>query len=200
MSLVIKPIIKKDIDSVVRIHIAAFPDFFLTQLGSTFLQFYYKSVLKHKLGIMMGAYNDADLVGFCAATQLSKSFNSSLIINNPFLFSFVGVRLLFTNPKAIIRLFKNLTKSCSENNDNGSYAEILSIGVDPKQQGGGIGKNLLKAVEEELKNCSIDKLSLTTDYYNNENAISFYKSLEYKIMYVFETYPKRKMYRLIKKI
>ena len=200
MSLVIKPIIKKDIDSVVRIHIAAFPDFFLTQLGCTFLQFYYKSVLKHKLGIMMGAFNDAGLIGFCAATQLSKSFNSSLIINNPFLFSFVGVRLLFTNPKAIIRLLKNLTKSDSEVEDDGSYAEILSICVDPNQQGDGVGKKLLKAVEEELNKDNIKRLSLTTDYDHNENTISFYKSLEFKIMYVFETYPNRKMYRLIKNI
>jgi len=200
MNIVTRPIIKSDIDTVVKIHIAAFPDFFLTQLGSTFLQFYYKSVLKHKLGIMMGAYSDAGLIGFCAATQLSKSFNSSLIINNPFLFSFVGIRLLFRKPKAIIRLFKNLTKSTSENNDDGSYAEILSISVDPKQQGGGVGKKLLKAVEEELGKNKIDKLSLTTDYYNNDNAIKFYKSLEYKIMYVFETYPNRKMYRLIKNI
>lgn len=200
MKIVIKPILKSDIDTVVKIHIAAFPDFFLTQLGSAFLHLYYKSVLKHELGIMMGAYRDAGLVGFCATTQLSKSFNSSLIINNPFLFSFVGVRLLFTKPKAIIRLFKNLTKSSSDNNDDGSYAEILSIGVDPKQQGGGVGRKLLKAVEEELEKNKIDKLSLTTDYYNNDNAISFYKSLDYKIMYVLETYPNRKMYRLIKNI
>ena len=50
MSIVTRPIIKSDIDTVVKIHIAAFPDFFLTQLGSAFLKFYYKSVLKHKLG------------------------------------------------------------------------------------------------------------------------------------------------------
>lgn len=200
MSIVLKPVKKNEVNFLVKIHEAAFPDFFLTQLGDVFLRFYYKSVLKHKQGVLIGAYKADELIGFCAATQLSKSFNLSLIINNFFQFSIVGVRLLFTNPKAIIRLFKNLTKSSSDNNDDGSYAEILSIGVDPKKQGGGLGKKLLKAVEEELEKNRIDKLSLTTDYYNNDNAINFYKSLEYKIMYVFETYPNRKMYRLIKNI
>lgn len=191
---------KSDISDVVIIHLSAFPDFFLTQLGSNFLHFYYKSVLKHSMGIMMGAYIDGTLIGFIAATRRSKSFNLSLIINNPFLFSFVGIRLLFTKPKAIVRLLSNLTKSNSKADDDGSYAEILSIAVDPKQQGGGVGIKLLKAVEADLVVKDVGKLSLTTDFYDNENTINFYKSFEFKIMYVFETYPNRKMYRLIKNI
>lgn len=200
MSIVLKPVKKNDVNFLVKIHEAAFSDFFLTQLGDVFLRFYYISVLKHKQGILIGAYDDGKLIGFCATTQLSKSFNLSLILNNFFQFSIVGIRLLFTNPIAIIRLLKNLTKSNSEIEDDGSYAEILSICVDPNQQGGGVGKKLLSTVEEELRRKKINKLSLTTDYYDNDNAISFYKSLEYKIMYVFETYPNRKMYRLIKNI
>ncbi len=200
MNIVIKPILKSEINSAVKIHVAAFPDFFLTQLGDVFLRFYYESVLKHKQGILIGAYEAEKLIGFCATTQRSKSFNLSLIINNFLQFSIVGVRLLFTNPKAIIRLLKNLTKSDSKVDDDGAYAEILSVCVDPNQQGGGVGKKLLKAVEEELEKNKIVKLSLTTDYYNNENAINFYKSLNYNIMYVFEAYPNRKMYRLIKNI
>ena len=44
------------------------------------------------------------------------------------------------------------------------------------------------------------RLSLTTDYYDNEQAVGFYKSQGYEVMYDFVTYPERRMYRLIKRL
>lgn len=67
-------------------------------------------------------------------------------------------------------------------------------------QGQGIGKLLIEELEAIIKNKQIDMLSLTTDLYSNEKAISFYKSLGYEIFYDFTTFPNRKMHKMIKKL
>lgn len=199
MSFVIIPVIKNDIPKVVEIHLSAFQDFFLTQLGSSFLYIYYKSLANHKDGILLGVYENGNLIGFSAATQHSKSFNSSLILNNFFSFSIVGIGLLFKNPKSIVRLLANLRKLNSKE-DDGEYAELLSIATLPEKQGQGIGKKLIIQLEKEFENLGCSRLSLTTDYYNNEQTILFYTRLGYSIYYEFVAYPNRKMYRFIKKI
>lgn len=50
-----------------------------------------------------------------------------------------------------------------------------------------------------LKADNINQLSLTTDYYGNESTIAFYKSMNFNVLYEFIAYPKRRMYRFIKK-
>lgn len=196
----VSPICHTHLKDVVDIHNSAFKDFFLTQLGDNFLKLYYSSLLKNKKGILLGCFDNDKLCGFCAATTLSKGFNIRLIKDNLKAYSFVGARLFLTKPRALIRLVKNFTKSDSTVEDSGNYAELLSIGVNSRMQGGGVGKKLLLELERIMIEKEIKQLSLTTDYYNNDKGIGFYKSLGYEIMYEFTAYPDRKMYRLIKNI
>ena len=167
--MVIKRIDRRDINQVVETHKASFQGFFLTELGDKFLETYYDCVRKDERGILLGYYEDGQLYGFCAATTLSKSFNAHLAKANFGKFFLIGFRLLITKLPALVRLLKNFTKSNPEIKDDGEYAELLSIGVSDKKQGMGIGKKLLLQLENELhlKGCS--KLSLTTDYDENEN-------------------------------
>jgi ribosomal protein S18 acetylase RimI-like enzyme len=196
----IKVVSEEDIDQVVNVHKASFVDFFLTELGDHFLSVYYNCVRKDKKGILLGFYEEGKLYGFAAATTVSKSFNTHLILENIFQFSLIGIRLLFTKTSALIRLFKNFSKTNASVNDKGEYAELLSIGVSDKKQGQGAGKKLLLELEETLKTKGCSQLSLTTDFYNKEKAIGFYNGLGYEIFYDFIAYPNRKMYRMIKKI
>ena len=113
-------------------------------------------------------------------------------------FGMLSIRLLFTSPKSMIRLLKNLTKKGEAIEDDEDYAELYSIAVCQDVQGKGVGKQLLTALEKIMKKEGVKKVSLTTDYYNNEAAVSFYISMGYSSLYEFMTYPNRKMYRLIK--
>lgn len=198
MLQIIHPVRKDEIDALVVIHTSAFPEFFLTQLGRRFLRLYYSSVLSHPEGILLGYYEEDRLTGFCAATINSNGFNKRLIKFHFFAFVIETFILLLTNIKALKRLYLNLSKSDSTNTDKGEYAELLSIGVDRKHQGKGIGKQLLMALEEEVKQRGGRKLSLTTDCHNNKQAVSFYRSMGYRVFYDFMAYPDREMYRLIK--
>lgn len=196
----VQPLTCKDLSEIVLIHDDAFKGFFLTELGNDFLNLYYKSVMQSDNGIILGYFKDNVLIGFCAATTISNGFNKKLVIDNLFKFTIIGLKIFFTKPKAIIRLIKNFTKGDSSINDNGNYAELLSIGVSSNTQGLGVGKSMLSALEHYLASKECEKLSLTTDFENNEKALGFYKAMGYNIMYDFIAYPDRHMYRLIKDI
>jgi len=191
---------KNDIEAIVRVHEAAFPDFFLTQLGTAFLRLYYKSVMNHQYGVLLVCKMDGATIGLCAGTVLSAGFNTQLIKANIFEFGIESMKILFTKPKALIHLMKNMSKEDSSVGDNGEYAELLSIAVDPKVQRSGAGKAMLLELEKVIKGKGGERLSLTTDYEDNDKAVSFYKSLGYEPWYDFVTYPNRRMYRLIKQL
>ena len=196
----IRKIEKHEINQVVSIHKKAFNDFFLTQLGDDFLWHYYYSVSNNKNGILIGYYNDEKILGFSCATYLSRGFHKNLVKENLLRFGIIGIKLIFTKPGSLLRILKNFSKSDKSINDDGNYAELLSIGVDPNIQGSGIGKQLHTELERQLILNGIKLLSLTTDFYKNDKTIGFYKSLGYEIMYEFTAYPNRKMYRLIKNL
>lgn len=187
-----------DVDTIVEIHLDAFKGFFLTSLGSAFLKFYYTCFVKSSETVAMVAEEEGIVSGFSASTKVCKGFNSRLIKSNLFAFGMLSLKMLFTSPKALIRLAKNLTKKGEGVEDNEDYAELYSIGVSKSAQGKGVGKKLLAASEEILKKEGVRRVSLTTDFDHNEQAVGFYHSMGYETLYEFVTYPNRKMYRLIK--
>lgn len=191
---------KEDGNVVVKIHEKVFSDFFLTTLGSDFLKLFYTSVMNHNDGILLVCENEERVIGFCAGTMLSSGFNSKLIKANLWAYMMASLKILFTRPKSLIHLMKNMSKEDSSVGDDGQYAELLSIGVDPTVQRSGGGTAMLKALEEEVTARGGKKLSLTTDFNDNEKAIGFYKSLGYEPWYDFVTYPDRRMYRMIKEM
>lgn len=201
MAICIRQAMLEDIDSIVKIHQAAFDSFFLTSLGERFLRLYYMTFIKSPKGVVYCAEKDNIVVGFSACSYISRGFNSSLIKDNLIKYGIESFLLLFTRPNAIIRLIKNLNKENkgSDVYDKGEYAELYSIAISPLCQGEGVGKKLLTRTEADVKERN-NQISLTTDYYNNEKTIGFYRSLGYQDYYEFVTYPNRKMWRLIKKL
>ena len=180
------------------LHMDAFQSFFLSTLGEKFLDAYYKAVLKSKETIAVCAVDDnSQLQGFATGCTYSKGYHKRLILRNLTAFFYIALIILFTKPKALIRILMNLDKIAS-NNDDGNYAELISIGVCQSSKGNGAGKDLVKTFEDEAKRRGCNKISLTTDYINNNDVISFYTKCGYKVFYEFTTYPKRKMYKFIK--
>lgn len=188
----------KDIDSIVDIHSDAFNGFFLTSLGPDFLKLYYGCFINNRETVTLVAEDDGIIYGFSALTIKSKGFNNRLIKNNLFAFGLFFIKLLLNSPMSLIRLLKNLSKINGKINDNRDYAELYSIGVSRSAQGKGIGKKLLSVSELKMQEAGVKRISLTTDYMNNKSVVSFYNSMGYSTLYIFSTYPNRKMFRLIK--
>ena len=182
------------------LHLESFKDFFLTSLGTRFFTTYSTSCLKSDESIAICATDDnGKLIGFSVGCQRSKGFHKRLIRQNLTAFVLQGIIILFSNPKAIIRLGNNLGKN-SDKRDDGNYAELLSIGVLPNYNGQGIGKELIRKFEEDAVNKGCAEMALTTDFNENNKVLEFYKSTGYKIYYEFTTYPNRRMYKLKKNI
>lgn len=198
--ITIRPATQSDVPAMVAIHQSAFKNFFLTSLGSRFLTTYYSCFIKSDETVTMCAEEEGSLLGFSAATSVSKGFNGRLIKNNAMQFSILAFKMIFTNPAALVRLVKNFTKTSDEVEDTEDYGELFSIGVSAESQGKGIGKQILSATEDAMKVMNVRKVSLTTDFYDNDATLGFYQSMGYEVLYEFITYPDRKMYRLIKTI
>tara|TARA_B110001450_G_scaffold241185_1_gene250477 strand:+ start:3400 stop:3993 length:594 start_codon:yes stop_codon:yes gene_type:complete len=193
----IKEICNTEVNNVVSIHQNSFKDSFLTNLGDSFLKSYYTILLKNKETTFIGGYIDNELAGFCSVANYSKGYNKRLIKSNIFHFIIIGLKLFVSDPGSIIRLNKNLDKK-SSSDDKGDYCEVLSIAVSKKFQGNGLGGKILSFTEKKLKEKKYKNLSLTTDFYNNEATLNFYKKNGYDVLSDFYTYPKRRMYRFIK--
>lgn len=200
MNLEIKKVGADEILGVVKVHNNAFLGFFLASLGDSFLKLYYKSLRNSKGGLLLGAYKDNELVGFIAGTDISAGHNKRLVLNNFFSFCCMAVNLLFKHPKALPRLMLNLEKRPAGVVDKGLYSELTSMGVLKTLQGLGIGQKLIKAAEQELILRGKKTVSFTTDFHNNDKAQGLYDSCGYKQMYVFTSYPNRKMIRYIKQL
>lgn len=196
--MIIRRATVEDVVKIVNIHCSAFNDFFLTSLGIHFLTFYYKCFIKSNETITLVLEKDRKIIGFSASTMISDGFNRRLIISNLSGFCFISLWLLITKPFSLIRLVKNLSKVNNQIEEVPDYAELYSIGIVKSAQGKGYGKILLSELEQYLQDVGIDKLSLTTDYFNNENTLNFYYSMGYNILYDFLAYPNRRMFRLIK--
>ena len=201
MDMDIRKATNADVGSIVEIHKAAFEKFFLTSLGSRFLELYYSTFINSDKGVVYCAVDNDEIVGFSATSYISKGFNACLIKENFVKYAVESILLLFTKPKAILRLAKNMDKESKDAavKDDGLYAELYSIAVKPGNQGSGIGNKLLIATEEDVAKHN-SKISLTTDYSNNEKTIGFYHSLGYQDYYEFVTYPNRSMWRMIKSL
>lgn len=188
-----------DCHSLAEIHLKAFQGFFLTTLGKNFLKTYYKASIKSREAIVVVAFDEIknQTVGFASGCVLSSGYHKRLLKSNllPFLVSLSKIAI--TGPLAITRLIKNLDKKTTAN-DDGQYAELLSIGVLPEFTGKGIGRTLLAEFENNAKGQGAQKLALTTDYCNNDSVLTFYKHNGFEVYNTFITYPERKMYKLIK--
>lgn len=195
-----KVINKNEHRYLTNIHLDAFHGFFLSSLGKRFLNAYYNAALRSNETIAVCAVDDDEQIqGFGTGCIQSKGYHKKLILNNILTFSWQGFIILFTNPKALLRLALNLDKIANEK-DDGNYAELISIGVSHAHKGLGVGKKLITIFEEEAKRKGCMKVSLTTDCYNNDEVIAFYIHSGYKIYYEFTTFPNRKMYKLIKEL
>lgn len=180
------------------VHTQAFEGFFLTTLGQGFLSTYYRACLKSYHTIAVCAYDEEDnIIGFASGSTWSKGYNKNIILANKMAFGLAALNIIMTRPLALVRLINNLSKNNNEE-DKGDYAELLSIAILPTHKGLGIGKQILIEFEKEAlaKNCH--RISLTTDFDNNEDVIKFYKKLDYEVFYNFITYPNRKMIKMIK--
>jgi len=184
----------KDIGGIVTIHRAAFPSFFMTQLGPLFLAEYYRVVLAYRQRIFLVSGSGSDINGFVAGFIDAPRFYASLrrdVIR-------VGLALVpavLRHPSRLRRVLFNFRKNAggAEGHAPPDAAELASVAVSPLCSGRGIGARLVDGFIAQASSQGARFVYLTTDAENNDAVNRLYLRMGFALHRMFVTPPERKM-------
>ncbi len=180
----IRPATGKDVASIAAVHESAFPDSFLTSLGTRFLCWYYAEAVKDASGICLVADAGA-IVGFVAGStrpsdyyrRILRSGRSSMTL----LATVVADPLRLTGVLQRYRWLRSERRVLVQ-----AESELASLGISPDHRGYGIGRSLVKAFAEDVQARGLNLISLTTDLEHNAPVRGFYESLGFSQSTVFQ--------------
>jgi ribosomal protein S18 acetylase RimI-like enzyme len=183
---------------IVDVHIKAFPTFFLTFLGPSFLKEFYKSFIYDQAGIGFVAIDTANqtVLGAIVGPFVPDGYFKRLLKKRWYAFCLASMSAVLKKPTIIKRLFRAVFYR-GEAPSGPPRALLSSIAVSPQAQGQGIGQALVKRWVEEVENRGGTGCFLTTDAKDNESVNRFYQKLGWKIESTHTTREGRMMNRYI---
>ncbi|HEX2698234.1 MAG TPA: GNAT family N-acetyltransferase [Anaerolineales bacterium] len=162
-----------DLDSVIRVHLSSFTGFFLSSMGTRFLKEFYKAALLDESSIALVSQQDNRISGLVVGTTQPSGFYRRVIRGHWHQFLLASTRLIVRKPQTILRLLWRLLITRNEKHYSGE-ALLMSIAVNPSDQGKGTGKQLVDRFIEEASRRGAASISLTTDAINNKGVNEFY--------------------------
>lgn len=188
----------KYIQEVVNVHMAAFPGFFLSFLGSKFLKEFYRSFIDDEAGIGFVAKDTetGQVVGAIVGPLIPTGYFKRLLKKRWWAFCLASLKAVLKKPSVTKRLFRAVFYR-GESPSGPSRALLSSIAVSPDCQKYGIGRALVKRWVEEVRRQGGTGCFLTTDAEGNEAINTFYQKLGWKIQSSFVTPEGRRMNRYI---
>jgi|GEM_PF-660377 len=191
----ILPLEQKYIEGAVDMHLMAFGEFFLAQLGRGFLTEYYRQVAGHDLTVGYVAVDDCEkVVGAGFAVLDSSKFYKDIARRRWWAFGLQSLWPLMKSPKIILRLIRGLKhRGNIPPCDIKPLGALLSLAVRPDCQGQGLGAALMRSVHDEHVRRGVDAIFLTTDADNNDRVLGFYAGIGWDLLGHFMTPEKRRM-------
>ena len=180
------------IEEIAVLHQKAFPGFFLTQLGKTFLQTLYKGYLYDKNSNILIAEENGEIKGFLAYSNDYSYFYKELIKHRIIQFAWCSFLAFLRHPSFARRLFRAFKKSDSVEKKE-KYVELASICVDPRNMGCGVGTQLIDYLKSITDFSCFEYINLETDADNNEAANAFYTKNNFVLYRQYITTEGRRM-------
>ncbi|QWD06055.1 GNAT family N-acetyltransferase [Polynucleobacter paneuropaeus] len=190
---------EQDIPEVAKVHLIAFPHFFLSTLGFKFLCVMYRAFMYSPKNIFIVAEKNGVIQGF--ATGLMSSSGSDFQVALRFYPQFIYAlsTVFFSQPLVIFkRIIYRLKSNSFKFEVNKSQVILRSFGIRPEYRGSGIANDLIKEFEAQAVRRGIVSIALTTDARDNERAIAFYSKNGFKIAKKFYQNDTRAMYLMEK--
>jgi ribosomal protein S18 acetylase RimI-like enzyme len=180
------------LDAVVAVHQAAFPGFFMTQLGPRFLREYYRCVLDVPAGILLTETKDGACVGFVAGFVDPAAFYSELRRRRARL-GLAALRGIVSRPRRLMTMMANYGRAGNAARAplEADTAELSSVAVVPAAAGQGIGFRLVRAFIDAAASAGARRVVLTTDAYGNDAVNRFYQRLGFVCTGTSEVRPGR---------
>ena len=169
----------EDVKAIVKIHIEAFPNFFLTSLGDDLLFELYRSFLEVKNSGIYIAKIDDNITGFIAFTERSTLIYYNILKKHFFSFCLKLFKKFLKNPISFFKLIYIFKKKLFSKKENDKIIlkkiRVESIAVKPDYSNKGIGKELIDFLKENIDFKKFDFIELETDAKNNEKTNHFYQ-------------------------
>lgn len=182
----------KYIITLSKLHMAAFPDFFLTQLGLSFLKTLYRGYIEDENSGILVAEINGKLAGFIAYSNEYSRFYKRLLKRYLFQFAFCSLLAVIRHPSFIKRLLGAFKKS-DEVKKEEAYVELASICVNPKIESRGIGSKLIDKLKEITDFSAHKYINLETDACGNDVVNKFYIKNGFQLARSYVTAEGRKM-------
>jgi ribosomal protein S18 acetylase RimI-like enzyme len=180
------------LDDVVSVHVEAFPQFFLTQLGPRFLRGYYRCVLDYPGGILLTEGGARGVQGFVSGFVNPAAFYRELRRRRLRL-GLAALAGLIARPSRVRTLRANYHRAgnLAHQTDGTNTAELSSLAVSPGSTGTGIGSRLVHRFAEAARAQGAERVVLTTDAHGNEAVNRFYRRLGFACTRTLEARPGR---------
>lgn len=189
-----------DLDAVARVHLQAFPGFFLSRLGYGFLREMYRGFVTHVDGVFWIALDEqSKVIGFIAGTTAPHTFFADLRRMRMWYFLWHAIPALLRQPMLVLpKLYGALFYKGDKPKDLTGGVLLSSIGVLPNVVGKSVGQGLLQSFENDIWSKGRQFIYLTTDALNNDKVNKFYQRNGYQIESQFMQSGNRLMFRYIK--
>jgi ribosomal protein S18 acetylase RimI-like enzyme len=166
-----------DAGALVRLHLEAFPHFFLSRLGPAFLRKYYSALLLHRAGIVLLAEDRYEPCGFAAGSSDPADFYSE-IRRRRLELALCAVPALVRMPSLIRRLLIDAERVSVESIAGGdSVCELASLAVGRAARRHGLGTQLVRAFAAKAAERHCAGVTVRTDALGNDSVVEFYKRL-----------------------
>lgn len=185
------------IDTVVEIHIRAFPNFFLSFLGPRFLREFYASFLLDPQGMGYTASSSkGQILGVIVGSVDPRGHFKRLLKRRWWAFCLASISAVVRRPSCAPRLFRAIFYR-GESPSGPTRALLSSIAVDPNIQRAGVGKKLVEHWVEEARRRGAAGCYLTTDADGNDKVHAFYQGLNWCAESTYATAEGRRMYHYV---
>ncbi len=175
------------LDEVVSVHLAAFPGFFMAQLGPWFLREYYRCVVEYPQGVLLSENGEKGCIGFVAGFVGPSSFYRMLRRHRVRL-GLAACAGIVRRPQRLIILLANYRRAggYAQRTPDPGTAELSSLAVVPGAAGAGVGSRLVGRFIATAKERGAVRVMLTTDTDNNDAINRFYQRLGFTCLRTFE--------------
>ncbi len=186
---------------IVKLHGAAFPGQFLTQLGEAFLDRYYRIVLEHHCGVLLAAKtNGGQVAGFASGFMDPPAFYCRMR-KKRWALAMTLIRPLIRNPRLFRRLLhihRGVVGAARAADDQKQVAGLSSLAVHPQLEGRGIGSALMEHFIAWATEMGARSILLVTDAENNQRVNRFYERLGFSCEPAPDCLPERPMNKYTK--
>ena len=161
-----------DAEALATLHAAALPTSMLTQLGrDTLVRFYNWSLDGTER--TWSAVLDGEVVGGCVLSDEPQTILSRFTRHAPVQFAKDLATQIVTNRDLRHRFMRRLRER--DSGDGPHAPEVTQIFTDGKHRGKGIGAQLLRATEADLRTRAFARYFVHTERDDNEAGIRFYR-------------------------